>query len=213
MNWFIRVIGSSIGKKLMMSVTGLCFICFLAVHLGGNMTLYANANMFNAYAEHLHSYGPLITIAEWGLLALAVIHICTGLYLFYQNLSARPTRYAVNKRAGGRTIGSITMPYTGILILIFLVIHLLNFHFADRTGTTIYNIVFTAFQQPATIVFYILMMVVVAVHISHGLWSAIQTIGANHVKYMPLVMVASIGIAVIFGIGFGFIPIYLNLGV
>jgi len=213
MNWLIDTLGTSIGKKLLMAVTGLSFIGFLAVHLAGNLTLYAGGDAFNAYAERLHSLGVLINVAEWGLLTLAIVHVLTGTVLFYQNLTARPVRYAVNNRAGGRTLGSATMPYTGLMILVFVIFHLLNFHFVDKTGTDIFQIVAAAFKNPAYVLFYALAMVVVAVHVSHGLWSAFQTLGANHPKYMPLIMGGGIGIAVIFGVGFGFIPIYMAIGI
>lgn len=209
MKWFVHTIGTSIGKKLLMALTGLGFIGFLAVHLGGNLTLYAGGDTFNAYAAHLHSLGVLVTVAEWGLLTLALVHVLTGLVLFYQNLTARPDRYAVNARAGGRTLGSATMPYTGVLILVFVIFHLSNFTFVDKTGTTIFQIVDSAFSQPAYVLFYVLTMVVVAVHVSHGFWSAFQTLGANHPKYMPLVTAASVALAVVIGIGFGFIPVYV----
>ena len=210
MNWFVDTLGRSIGKKLMMAATGLCFIGFLVVHLAGNLSVYISGEAFNAYAEHLHALGPLLTVAEFGLLALACIHVATGLVLFYQNFTARPQRYVVDRRAGGRTIGSATMPYTGIFILAFVIFHLMNFSFVDKTGTTIFQIVSSAFQHPAYVLFYTVAMVVVALHVSHGLWSAFQTLGANHPKYMPLIMTASIALAVIIGVGFGFLPIYFS---
>ncbi|NNF98438.1 MAG: succinate dehydrogenase cytochrome b subunit [Desulfobacteraceae bacterium] len=209
MNWFINSLGSSIGKKLMMAITGLSFCGFLMAHLAGNLTLYGGRDAFNAYAEHLHSLGILLNFAEIGLLSLALIHILTGLYLFWQNFRSRPVRYAVNKSAGGRTIGSVTMPYTGVFLICFVVFHLLNFHFVDKTQTTIYDIVDTAFSNLPYTLIYILAMVIVAIHVSHGLWSAFQTIGANHLKYMPFVQVASIVLALVFAIGFGFLPIYI----
>ena len=98
------------------------------------------------------------------------------------------------------------MPYTGVIILAFVVFHLLNFHFVDKTGTTISAIVAEAFAQPAYLVIYVLAMVVVAVHVSHGLWSAFQTLGANHPKYMPIVMTLSTLLSLVFGFGFGLIP-------
>ncbi|MCG6894841.1 MAG: succinate dehydrogenase cytochrome b subunit [Desulfobacteraceae bacterium] len=211
MNWLVKTFSSSIGKKLMMAVTGLCFIGFLMVHLAGNLTVTAGGEVFNAYAAKLHSLGAPLLVMEFVLLALAVVHVITGLYLFYRNVMARPQRYAVNRNAGGRTLGSATMPYTGVVILAFLVIHLTNFTFVDKTGTTIFQIVSNAFQNPVTVLFYTLVMVVVALHVSHGLWSALQTIGANHPKYMPVVMAASLIFAVVVGIGFGFLPIYFSL--
>lgn len=210
MNWVTNMLGSSIGKKLLMSITGLCFIGFLVAHLAGNLTIYGGKDAFNAYAEHLHAFEPLLKVFESGLLLLALVHVLTGLYLFYQNWGARPVRYAVDKRAGGRTIGSITMPYTGILILAFVIFHLLNFSFVDKTNTTIYEIVSRAFANPVYVILYIAAMILVAVHVSHGLWSAFQTLGASHPKYMPFIMGASIVVSIIFGIGFGFLPVYIS---
>lgn len=193
-----------------MAFTGLCFISFLSVHLAGNLTLYGGKELFNSYAEHLHSLGPVILFAEWGLLFLAVVHVLTGSILFFQNLKARPKRYRMNKRAGGRTLSSQTMPYTGFIILCFVIFHLLNFHFVDQTQTTLYQIVSATFQSPLYIGIYIAAMVVVALHIRHGFWSLLQTFGANHPKYMPVVMGSSIVLSLIFGSGFGFLPIYLS---
>ena len=210
MNWMIQTLWSSIGKKLLMALTGLSFCGFLAGHLAGNLTIYGGKDAFNSYAEHLHALGPVLTLVELGLLVFAVVHVCTGLILFYQNFRARTNRYAVNKRAGGRTIGSMTMPYTGILLLAFIIFHLINFHFVDKTNTTIYQIVAQAFESPLYVVIYILAMIVAAVHVSHGLWSACQTIGVNHIKYMPFIMALSIIFSLAVGFGFGIIPIYLS---
>jgi succinate dehydrogenase / fumarate reductase, cytochrome b subunit len=210
MNWMIQTLWSSIGKKLLMALTGLAFCGFLAGHLAGNLTIYGGKDAFNSYAEHLHALGPLLTLVEWGLLFFAVVHVCTGLTLFYQNFSARTSRYVVSKRAGGRTIGSMTMPYTGILLLAFIIFHLINFHFVDKTNTTIYQIVDQAFESPLYVVIYILAMIIAALHVSHGLWSAFQTIGANHIKYMPFIMALSIMFSLAVGFGFGIIPIYLS---
>jgi len=210
MQWMFNFFGSSVGKKLLMALTGACFIGFLTGHLIGNLTLYGGRDAFNAYAEHLHALGPLITLAEWGLLTLAVIHVFTGMLLFLQNLKARPVRYAVNKSGGGRTISSALMPYTGFAILLFLIYHLLQFHFVDKTFTTIYDIVSLAFANVLNLSFYIAAMVVVALHIRHGFWSLFQTLGANHPKYMPIIMGGSLVFSLVFGIGFGFLPVYVS---
>jgi succinate dehydrogenase / fumarate reductase cytochrome b subunit len=211
MNWLTNTFGSSVGKKLMMAVTGLFFCVFLVLHLAGNLTIYMGKDTFNSYAQHLHSLGPLLTLAEWGLLIFAVTHISTGLLLFYQNFKARPTRYAVNKRAGGRTLGSATMPYTGVFLLLFVIYHLFNFHFVDKTHTTIFQIVSNAFAQPSYVLIYTFAMIIASVHVSHGFWSAFQTLGANHPKYTPLLRGLSLVFSLIVGIGFGFIPIYVSL--
>lgn len=211
MNWLVNTVGTSVGKKLLMAITGLGFIGFLAGHLAGNLSIYMGKDAFNSYAEHLHSLGPLVNVAELVLLAMAVIHVTTGLLLFYQNWSARPVKYAVKENAGGRTIGSATMPYTGVLMLLFVVLHLANFHFVDKTNTTIYEIVSNAFANPALMAIYILAMVVVALHVSHGFWSAFQSLGASHPKYMPLIQALGIAFSIAVGVGFGFIPIYISM--
>lgn len=211
MNWFVNTLGTSIGKKLMMAITGFGFCLFLVGHLAGNLTLYAGKDAFNSYAEHLHSLGVFLTVAEFGLLFFAVVHVTSGAILFYQNLTARPRRYSVNKNAGGRTFGSATMPYTGFALLLFIIFHLLNFHFVDKSNTTIFQIVSTAFAHPGYVFIYMAAMIIAAIHVSHGFWSAFQTIGANHPKYMPFIKGASLVFSIIIGVGFGFIPIYMLL--
>jgi succinate dehydrogenase / fumarate reductase, cytochrome b subunit len=211
MNWLVNMLGSSIGKKLMMAITGLCFCGFLVSHLAGNLFIYGGRDAFNSYAAHLHSLGPLVTVAEMGLLVLALVHVLTGATLFYENLRARPNRYRVNKNAGGRTLGSATMPYTGFFLLFFVIFHLFNFHFVDKTHLTIFDIVSKAFSNPLYVIFYILAMIIAGLHVSHGLWSAFQTLGANHPKYMPYIMTLSLVFSLIVGIGFGFLPVYISL--
>lgn len=209
MTWFMNILWSSIGKKMMMAVTGLGFCGFLISHLAGNLTLYGGKDAFNAYAEKLHSLGVIINMAEIGLLVFAVIHVITGMILFYQNFRARPIRYKKNKSAGGRSIGSRTMPYTGLILLGFVILHLLDFHFVDKSGTTIYDIVATTFSNPFYVGIYVVAMIVAALHVSHGLWSAFQTIGANHLKYMPIIRGIGVVFSLMVGAGFGMIPIYI----
>jgi succinate dehydrogenase / fumarate reductase cytochrome b subunit len=211
MKWLTTTLGTSIGKKLMMAATGLSFIGFLAVHLAGNLTIYGGADAFNSYAEHLHALGPLLGVAEFGLLGLFLIHVFSGLIIFWQNFNARPTRYAVNRNPGGKTIGSATMPYTGLLILMFILFHLTNFSrfFVDQGGTTIFQIVSTAFQNPVYVGLYVLAMIMIALHVSHGFWSLFQTFGLNHPKYMPAINTGGLILSLVFGLGFGFLPIYI----
>ena len=209
MNWLFRTFSSSIGKKLLMAITGLSFIGFLGAHLGGNLTLYKGGAAFNKYAENLHSLGPVLKVFEFGLLMLALIHVTFGIILFVQNLKARSVPYELNRRAGGRTWSSVTMPYTGLIILAFVIFHLINFSFVDKTQRTIFEIVSSAFSNPVYIVVYVFVMVVVAFHVRHGFWSAFQTIGANHPKYMPAIMAISMIVSLIIGFGFGLLPIYL----
>ena len=209
MNWLLRTFGTSIGKKQIMAVTGLLFCLFLATHLAGNLTIYGGKGFFLSYVEHLHAWGYLVTAAEWGLVLFALLHVGIGLLVFYENLRARPIRYAVKNSAGGRTIGSATVPYTGILILVFIVVHLLTFRLVDKTGLDDFIILSSTFAQWGYVLFYVAGVVIVAFHVSHGFWSGFQTIGLNHPKYMPLIRHLSTAFGVIIGVGFGSIPIFL----
>jgi succinate dehydrogenase / fumarate reductase cytochrome b subunit len=209
LSWLIQSFRSSIGKKLLMAVTGLSFIAFLVAHLAGNLTLYAGGAAFNAYAEKLHSLGPVLTVFELGLLALALIHVTTGITLYIQNYRARSVPYEKDEAAGGRTLSSLTMPYTGFIILGFVVFHLINFSFVDKSDRTIFEIVSTAFASPVYMIIYVIVMIIVALHVRHGFWSAFQTLGANHPKYMPALMVLSVIVGAIIGVGFGLLPLYM----
>ncbi|OQX60916.1 MAG: succinate dehydrogenase [Desulfococcus sp. 4484_241] len=211
MQLVLRIIRTSIGKKLLMAFTGLCFCCFLVIHLAGNLSVYGGADTFNSYVNHLHSLGVLVHIAELALLVLAIVHIVTGTVLFIENLRARPVRYSVTRRSGGRTWGSATMPYTGFLILVFLVCHISWFIYAGREYQTVYQILTGLFSNPVVILLYCAAVLVVALHISHGFWSLFQTFGLNHNAYMPAIRALGIIFAVIVAMGFGTIPLYLGL--
>ena len=209
MNWYLFIFGSSVGKKMLMAVTGLCLIGFLAVHLLGNFMAFAGAAAFNDYAAKLHSLQPYLSVFNLVLAILGLIHIVIGTILFFDNLKARPEGYKVYKNPGGRTIGSNTMPYTGALILIFVISHLFKFTFVDKSVTPIYQQMAAAFANPMWVLIYVVAMVIVAVHISHGFWSMFQTFGLNHPRHMPLIMKVGLAVTLVFGIGFGILPIYL----
>ncbi len=210
MNWFFSIFRTSIGKKLLMAVTGLGFCFFLLIHLIGNLTLYGGEGLFVSYVAHLHALGPLIIVAEWGLLLFAVIHVATGFLLFIENWRARPVGYALKKNAGGRTIGSETMPYTGILILCFIVIHLLNLRFIEQTPQSVFNALTSTLSTLPYVIVYFAAVILVAIHVRHGFWSLFQTLGLNHPKYMPFIQGIGIVFSLLIACGFGFIPIYIR---
>ena len=209
MNWYLFILGSSVGKKMLMAVTGLGLIGFLSVHLLGNVMAFAGAEAFNGYAAKLHSLQPYLSVFNIGLATLGLVHIVVGIILFFENLKARPTRYKVYQNPGGRTIGSNTMPYTGVLIALFVIFHLLKFTFVDKSVTPIYQQMAATFANPLWVLFYVVAMVIVAVHISHGFWSLFQTFGINNPRYMPLIMKLGLVVTFVFGIGLGSLPIYL----
>ena len=190
MSWFIQTCSSSLGKKYIMAISGLMLGCFLLVHAAGNSTIFWGRNAFLSYAEHLHSLGPLVVVAELMLLSIFLIHIITGISLFLQNLQARSDRYAVSKTSGGRTWGSRTMPYTGAAILIFILLHLFNVRFTDP-NVPVADIVGGVLGNPLYTLLYTTGMSVLALHISHGFWSLFQSMGVNHPRYNQFIKVAA----------------------
>ena len=202
---------TSVGKKIIMSVTGLCFCGFIVIHLFGNLMIYGGKNLFNTYVERLHSLGALITVFEFILLALALLHVTAGAVIFVQNIRARPRRYFKNKRSGGRTAGSATMPYTGMIMALFIIFHLMDFHFAPLEEKTVFDLMAHLFSQAGYVVAYVIAVIAAALHISHGFWSAFQTLGAHHPRYMPVVKGIGLFLSLAVGIGFGLIPIFMSL--
>lgn len=213
MTWFFRTLSTSVGKKQLMAVTGLLFLLFLATHLLGNLSVYGGPTAFVSYAEHLHALGNLLVAAEVMMVVALIIHVSTAVILFFQNRSARPVKYAVDKSGGGRTFSSQTMPYTGLLVLGFIVVHLATFshHIVDQTTRNIFQIAVEVFSQPVYLVIFLVAMVILGFHVRHGLWSAFQTVGANHPKYMPFIQKLTIVFAFIVAIGFGSLPIAILL--
>lgn len=180
-----------------MALTGFLMGGFLLIHTIGNSTIFWGREAFNAYAHHLHSMGPLVPVFELGLLAIFAIHVVTGILLFFQNRAARGTqKYAVNPSPGGRTWGSSTMIYTGAAIFVFILIHLINFHFVTKTETnTISDVVTKVLNNPGFTLIYIVGMGVLALHISHGFWSLFQTFGVSHPRWNAPIRVVSWAVA------------------
>ncbi len=212
MIWLVKTLTSSIGKKQVMAVTGLSFCVFITVHLVGNLTIYAGKDSFLTYVERLHSFESLVIAAELGLIFFALFHIGMGLLLFLGNRKARPAPYAVKKSAGGQTLGSTTAPYTGALILIFVIIHLIKFRLVDKTMMNDFVILSNTFADFGFwTLFYIAGGIVVAIHVSHGFWSGFQTLGLSHPKYMPLIERLGVAFSLVIGIGFASIPVFVFL--
>lgn len=201
-----QTLRSSVGQKILMAVSGAMLSLFLFVHLVGISTTFFGSEAFNSYTEKLHSLGVLVSFFEVGLLAVFLLHIFLGITLFLQNNQARPVCYQVEKSSGGRTLGSRTMPYTGVVILIFIVVHLVNFHFADHS-IPISDIVKNVLSKPAYAFFHISAMAVLALHISHGFWSLFQSLGINHPKYNATLRNGTLGAAILLSAIFILIPL------
>lgn len=202
-----RVVLSSVGKKGIMAVSGIMLSLFLLVHALGNSSTFFGREAFNAYAHHLHSLGYLIPLFEAGLLVVFVTHIVLGCLTWWQNKRARPYSYEVYKSSGGRTPGSKTMPYTGFVILCFLLIHLKNFHFTDHSRE-ISAIVKGVLTQPFYGLFYVFAMLALALHVSHGFWSMLQSLGLNHPKYNSMAQRAALSLCLVIATIFVLIPVF-----
>ena len=145
MRWVCNLIRSSIGKKFMVAAAGLLLCGFLVTHLAGNLFLLVGEGAFNHYAKALED-NPLLPIAEIGLVALFVVHIAVSLTLRWQNRRARPVAYEMKVSKGGSTPGSMTMAYSGLLLLAFLLVHIKTFKFGDK-GQGLFHLVMSSFHN------------------------------------------------------------------
>lgn len=202
----------SVSKKVIMALTGLFLIIFLATHLAGNLLLLAQDGgaAFNEYAEFMAT-NPVVRVLEIGLFAGFLFHIVDGIVLMRQNKSARSQKYAVQVHPKESTWFSRYSAHTGIVILVFLILHLANFFFKHRvigTEESMFDTVRLAFENPLYSIFYVVAMFFIGFHLNHGFQSAFQTIGWRHPKYTPIIRKLGTAYAIIVPAGFAVIPLY-----
>ncbi len=211
MGWLLNSLNSSIGKKFVMAITGVCLLSFLIVHLIGNMTLYIGKETFTGYVEILEAIKPLIRVIEIILALIFLFHIYNGVRLWYQNKKAKPIGYTVNAADKNSTLFSRTMFITGSIIFIFLVLHLQTIWYKyNFTGQelSLYDIVVEWFRIPWYSVLYVIATFFMGMHLNHGFQSAFQTFGWNHNKYTPLIKALGTIYSIIMAAAFASIPIY-----
>lgn len=222
MNWFIKFLTSSIGQKLVMSLTGLFLITFLPVHLAGNLQLLTDdgGESFNLYAKFMTG-NPLIKTVSYGLYFFILLHTIQGLLLYFKNKGAKGTKYAV-KTKSNNSWASRNMGPLGMIILIFLILHLWQFWYQMHWGglptlqyageadpvKNLYGPVYEAFKNIWFVVFYVICMIGIGFHLSHGFQSAFQSLGLNHKKYTPLIEFLGKAYSIIVPFGFAMIPLY-----
>lgn len=211
--WFINFIKSSIGKKFVMAVSGLLLVLFLCTHIFGNATIYLSSHAFQTYADALHSLPILVFLFSMSLLVLFSAHICVGLLLFLDNRKVSTSRYAVDVNIVDekKSIAARTMPYTGGFILLFLLVHIAGFTFPTE-GVPISETVKEQLSGFFTGLFYLAAFAALAVHLSHGFWSMLQTFGINHPRYNTIIEKLTYIVPVFFLIAFGGIPLYFMTG-
>ncbi len=203
-----HLIMSSIGRKIIMAVTGLMLIGFIFFHLGINLLLFKGSGIYNGAVNIITT--PITPILEIGLAVLFLIHIIIGTWVRIEDWFNRPKGYYERRWQGGRTIGSATMLYTAIILLAFLVYHIITFRFGDHSAG-MYQMVASTFKNPLCVVLYLIGASAIVLHMSHGVQSAFQTLGLNHPVYMPIIKMAGWAVAVIM-VCFALIPIYFFSG-
>lgn len=218
---------SSICKKLLTGITGLSLVMFLVAHLIGNLTLFAGPDVFNAYARFLHHFmhGMFIRIAEIGLLGFFVLHIWSALSVQWSKKKARPSKYEVDGYAGGpskKSIHSMYMAVSGTVILVFIIVHLINFKYADHVaiGTmtletgietaNVYKLVVQTFQGSfGLVLLYMVAMGFLCSHLMHGVWSAIQSLGLTRPSTIPYLNLVGMAVAIALAVGFLLLPLLI----
>jgi succinate dehydrogenase / fumarate reductase, cytochrome b subunit len=215
MNKTTSFLNSSVGRKLLMSLTGFFLGSFLIVHLYLNLFLLKQdqGKTFDVYAEFMATY-PLLRPIEIGLFAGFLLHAIIGVALWLKNRSVRPVAYKVNRASDSSTLTSRITFWTGLVVGIFLVIHINTFFVRSRffpDGKTMYEIVQEAFQSPAYAIFYLVALVFLAYHLKHGFQSAFQTLGLRTKRYEALIEIVGAFFWLILPLCFAAMPLYFLL--
>jgi succinate dehydrogenase / fumarate reductase cytochrome b subunit len=216
---------STIGKKVIMAVTGLVLVAFVIGHMAGNLQVFIGPAKMNGYAAFLKSTGELLWLVRIGLLVALVLHVLMAWQLTRAAKTARPVAYAMRDPQVS-TVASRLMRWGGVLILVFIVFHILHF----TTGTVfpaasrpdamypafnpadVYGNVISAFRVPWVVAFYVVAMLFLMLHLFHGAWSSVRTLGLTKPSRHPLHRRVSTVIALIVWLGFTAVPVAVFLG-
>ncbi len=215
MSWVITTFTSTIGKKIVMGITGLFLCSFLVIHCGLNSLIFFNdgGELFNLGAEFM-AHNILIRSMEIVLFIGILLHIIQALLITLQNKKARPIGYAVTNGNANSKWYSRSMGLLGTLILIFLIVHLKHFWYVSRltddiTGgkITLYDAMRDVFESPVWVVLYVLSMISLAYHLMHGFQAGFQTLGVNHPKYTPFIKSLGKVFAIVIPFVFALMPL------
>jgi succinate dehydrogenase / fumarate reductase cytochrome b subunit len=221
MKWLISFFTSSIGRKVIMSLTGLFLCLFLVVHLAGNLQLlkHDDGYAFNTYTYFM-THNPLIKFISYFTYFFILLHAVQGVMLSIYNRRAKGKAYAVKTNANA-SLASKNMALLGILILAFLIMHMGDFWLKMKMGAlsmvsyegydheiiNLFERVGAAFEIPWMIIVYVLGQIILAFHLWHGFESAFQTLGINHKKYTPIIKLVGRLYSILIPVGFAIIPI------
>lgn len=220
----LQFLKSSLGRKYLMAVSGLSLVGFLVVHLLGNILLYdASGEAFNAYVFGLYSLGPLLPVAEIALAALFLFHIALAFILKKDHHEARPQKYHKQESKGAKqsSVASRNMIISGVILLLFLILHIWQFRFGpgiDQGYVTqvngeesrdLFRLVVEVFSNPIYVLIYCFAIAFVGFHLRHGFWSAFQSLGLSNPKLSNLIFSVALLIALLLCIGFFTIPLWI----
>jgi succinate dehydrogenase / fumarate reductase, cytochrome b subunit len=217
----MRLFSDSIGRKVVMAITGLLMVLFVIGHMLGNLTIFAGPNGLNSYAQHLHELWPLVWGTRVVMGTAVLLHLFLSIQITLENSAAKPDRYAVQNSLRA-TFASKNMIWTGAILGAFIVYHLLHFTFrvtpdvgafSGEVPGNVYLMVTTALSATVTAVVYIVAMVALFFHLSHGVQSMFQTLGLANAFLLPRWGVVAKVASVVFLVGFGSIPAVILVGI
>ena len=190
---------TTIGKKVVMAVTGLIGVGFVIGHMLGNLQMFQSAEAMNGYAHFLKSLGGLLWLARGILLAAVILHVVAAYQLSRLRATARPVGYKSGGQREVSTWASRTIRWGGVLLLVFIVFHILHFTtrdvFTDYSATDVYGNVVHGFSIWWVTLFYVLAMLALGLHLYHGAWSSLRTLGVAKTSANPLRRKAALAIA------------------
>ena len=210
-------LGATVGRKQLIGLTGLGLCGFLLMHMLGNLLILVGPQAYNEYSYKLIS-NPLIYVAEVGLVALFLGHLVFASAISIKNVAARDSRYAVMSNGPkGTSMIQRTLWPQGLLILVFVILHLITFkygtHYTVNYGGVemrdLHKLVIEVFQQPLYVAWYLVALVVLGLHVSHGLGSSFQSLGIHHPRYQCAIRCMSLTYAFVVILGFLSQPLYV----
>ncbi|MEO8576015.1 MAG: succinate dehydrogenase cytochrome b subunit [Gemmatimonadales bacterium] len=217
MNRARRFYKAAIGKKVVMAATGLIGIGFVIGHMAGNLLAFRGSDAINAYAHFLQSTGELLWILRLTLIGAVILHIIAAYQLTMQNRAARPVGY-VKRKPQVSTWASRTMRWGGVVLLVFIPLHILHFTTGawqpagSFSETDVYTNIVTSFQIWWVTLFYVVAMISLGLHLYHGAWSSVRSLGASQPSPEPLKRTIALGVAIIVWLGFTAVPVAVFAG-
>lgn len=213
--WWLSLYRSTIGKKVIMAVTGLVMAGFLVLHMAGNLQAFDGPTRINGYSAFLHGTGELLWLVRVVLLVAVVLHIDAAIQLTRIARAARPQDYA-ERRPQVSTIASRSLRWGGVILAAFIVFHILHMttgtvHPSFTPGDVYHNLV-AGFRVWPVAVFYLVAMAALGLHLYHGVWSSARTLGIVRPNPHPLHRPVAVVVAVVVAAGFALIPIAVLAG-